>query len=78
MKLIDKTHIIIIIPGGSQSQGCDVSTVRDCASVIIFPQLDIGGCTPIPRKLSAASVIIALAIPDVALTKTGAIVFGQI
>ena len=68
MKLIERTASAIIVPGGIQSHGIDSSTVSDCASVSMLPQLGVGGCTPRPRKLSPASSRIALAMPNVDAT----------
>ena len=47
-------------------------------AVRMFPQLGVGGWTPMPRKLRADSVRIAPATPSVAVTRTDAIAFGRI
>ena len=44
-KLMATTKITIKSPGGIHSQGCFVSTVKDCALFNIFPRLAAGGCT---------------------------------
>ena len=43
IKLIAITSTTITTPGGTQSQGCFVSTVRDSAPFNIFPRLAVGG-----------------------------------
>ena len=43
-----------------------------------MPQLGIGGCAPIPKKLNPASNNIADAKLDAAITITGPIIFGRI
>ena len=54
-----------------------ISTVGDCASLIMPPQLGVGIRTPRPRKLSAASRMIALATPNVARTASELMMFGS-
>ncbi|OPY10892.1 MAG: hypothetical protein A4E67_00414 [Syntrophaceae bacterium PtaB.Bin038] len=46
-------------------------------AVRMLPQLGVGGCTPIPRKLRADSVRIAPATPRVAATSTEAMQLGR-
>ncbi|MNC76091.1 hypothetical protein D3C75_1277440 [compost metagenome] len=43
----------------------------------MLPQLAVGGCTPMPRKLRPDSAMIAAATPKVALTMIGASAFGR-
>ena len=44
----------------------------------MLPRLAVGGCTPIPRKLRAASSSMESASTEVAYTRMGAAVFGRI
>ena len=60
------TSTTITPPGGSHSQGFPVRTVKDCAPFSIFHRLAAGGCTPIPKKLSAASSSMESASTEVA------------
>src|SRR3989338_742885 len=46
--------------------------------VNIFPQLAVGGWTPMPRKLNADSTSTAPAMPNTADTSTGDMAFGRI
>ena len=46
-------------------------------SLKMDPQVGSGGCTPMPRKLRAASMISAKAKFKVARTITGVITFGR-
>ena len=55
-----------------------VRIVSDCAPFRILPREGVGGCTPIPRKLNAASSSMEIANTDVAYTSTGAMVLGRI
>jgi len=43
----------------------------------IAPQLGVGACTPSPKKLKPASATMADAIPNVASTMIGAMMFGN-
>jgi len=52
---MERTATTIMSPGGIQSHGMEPRTPMDWASVSKFPQLAVGGCTPIPRKLKDAS-----------------------
>ena len=55
---------MIRIPGSTAIYG---AFCRYCCELCRrLPQLDIGAATPIPRKLSALSIMIALAISAVA------------
>ncbi len=56
------------------SQGA--SKMKRFPSDRMLPQVAWGGGTPNPRKLSPASVSMAVAIPMVAETRTGAMAFG--
>ena len=62
----ENAPLVIINPGGSHNHGCFVNTVNDSAPFNIFPRLAVGGCTPIPRKLNAASSNMEIANTDVA------------
>ena len=42
------------------------------------PQLGCGGCTPIHKKLNPASITIAAAKLEAAITSTGPMILGQI
>ena len=78
MKLMLSTVMSIANPDGSHIQGLPANIAIDCASYIILPQLAIGGCTPMPRKLSDDSISIALAVLKVMLISTGATAFGNV
>jgi len=49
---------------------------KDCACCIMLPQVEVGCCTPRPRKDTYASVRMAPARPRVAATKIGPSVLG--
>ncbi len=53
-------------------------SIKFSDSESILPHAGVGGCTPIPRKLSAASTIIAVPTFIVAKTIIGAIALGKI
>ena len=46
--------------------------------MIIPPQLGVGGCAPMPKKLKPLSINIAEAKLEAAITHNGAILFGKI
>ena len=56
----ESTVSMIITPGMIASNGCVVSS--SSPTVIIVPQEEFGGCTPAPRKESAASKSMLLAM----------------
>ena len=64
------------IPGINVSQGA--SKIKRFPSERIFPQVAWGGGTPNPKKLRPASVNMAMAMPIVDDTRTGAMALGII
>ena len=72
------TNRMINTPGGTHNQGLEVKIVMDCAPLSMLPKLAVGGCTPMPKKLNAASSKMDKATTDVAYTRIGAMVFGNI
>ena len=68
MKLMASTESITQMPGGTHSQGMSSRMMSSMATFIILPQLAMGGWTPRPRKERPASVRMALATANVALT----------
>ena len=69
--------MVIMRPGGTQNQGMSSMIEMFCASLSMLPQLGIGTCTPKPKKLSPASVRMALAMPKLAATVMGATTLGR-
>ena len=76
MKLTESTVSAIATPGAIHNHGVSMSTVGDCAALIISPQLGTGTLTPRPRNDSPASRMIALATPNVARTASELMMFG--
>src|SRR5512140_2906768 len=50
--------------------------MKDCACCIMLPHVEVGGCTPKPRKETYASVRMAEANPSVEATMIGPSVLG--
>ena len=63
-------------PGASAIQGARLMKGR--ASEIIRPQSELGGCAPIPKKLSAAPSSIAKVTRRLASTTMGGQALGRI
>ena len=70
----ERTTIRIVIPGINVSQGASKMKVFPLERIL--PQVAWGGGTPNPKKLKPASVKMAVAIPMVADTSTGAMALG--
>ena len=53
--------------------------IRKCSYALrrILPHEGCGGCTPKPSQLNPASIKMALAMPNVTVTSTGASEFGS-
>ena len=64
-------------PGPGKIVRCGASNRCDRPASSMVPQLGVGGCTPRPRKLSAASAMIAPAMPSVAWTTTAGSAVGS-
>src|SRR5216117_290351 len=64
-----------MIPGANVTQGRVYSRVRP--SLMIVPQLVLGGCTPTPRNDRAASVRMVVAIISGSSTITTDTTFGR-
>ena len=75
MKLKPDTVSTIAAPGRRQPAGSGQTYC--CAPSSMLPQEGVGGWMPRPRKLSAASVRIALATPSVAATMIAGSAVGQ-
>jgi len=69
------TVIIIANPGTVTNQGSMARKV--IPALIIFPHVGMGGLTPNPRKLRAASIRMAVAIQRVPITIIGPEIFGK-
>jgi hypothetical protein len=61
-------------PGGIAWKGA--SRIVRWALASMLPQLAAGGCTPSPRKLSPASIVMAAANTNVACTAIGPVMLG--
>ena len=70
---ITVTHIAN--PGASAIQGAP--SMKGRASAIINPQSELGGCAPMPTKLSAAPSRIANVMRRLASTTIGGQAFGS-
>jgi len=76
-RFVASTVNAMVVPGKMTSHH---GGWNDCASTppSMFPRLGVGGGTPTPRKLKAASAKIAEPRLTVAMTATGAIHCGAI
>src|SRR3982075_833534 len=74
-KLNDKTASVIASPGNVAIHGATSTYCRPSARML--PQLGVGGSTPRPRKLNAASDVIAPGIVNDANTTSDPSVLGS-
>jgi len=74
-KLKAKTVNNIAIPGKMEYQGAE--PIYFIPSLIMLPQLGVGGVIPSPKKLRAASLKIAFDIHSVATTMISPIILGK-
>src|SRR3972149_8783023 len=75
-RLYASTVINIARPGNTDIH--QAISILSFPMVNIFPQLAVGGWTPMPRKLRADSTSTAPAIPRTAETRTGDMALGRI
>ena len=72
-----RTTSVISKPGGNHNQGMLSSTVDDCALVNMLPHAGIATRTPMPRKLSQASLRMVPATAKAPATTMGAVTSGR-
>src|SRR5215472_18503889 len=72
-----KPSTVTMIASPGRVARCGESRMYDKPKASVAPQLGVGGGTPRPRKLSAASVVIAVPMPSVASTSSGAAALGR-